>query len=90
MSVATITSRSLPLLCLCLLRFDGARMAQAQSANQQSAPPYIVEWVYRVKWGHRDEFWQIFKKYQIATLNRERELGAVLKYEVFRPGLHTS
>jgi hypothetical protein len=59
----------------------------AQSTQPSS---YIVEWVYKVKLGHEDEFWQIFKKYQIATLNKEKEQGSVLKYEVFRPGLHTS
>lgn len=61
-------------------------------ANSQSATsePYIVEWVYKVKWGYQDEFWKIFQKYQIATLNKEKELGNVLRYEVFRPGLHTS
>jgi hypothetical protein len=51
--------------------------------------PYLVEWVYKVKWGYADEFWQLFKKYQIATLNRERELGYVTSYTVYRPGLHT-
>ena len=66
----------------------GGRLALAQRPS--SPAPYIVEWVYRVKWGHQDEFWQIFQKYQIATLNKEKELGGVVKYEVFRPGLHTS
>jgi hypothetical protein len=77
---------------LCVLSFAvGDRVANGQSSqSSQPAPPYIVEWVYRVKWGHQDEFWQIFKKYQIAALNKEKELGSVLKYEVFRPGLHTS
>jgi hypothetical protein len=66
-------------------------VTSAQSAAAKpSDPPYIVEWVYKVKYGYQDEFWQIFKKYQIATLNREKELGNILKYEVFRPGLHTS
>jgi hypothetical protein len=51
--------------------------------------PYFVEWVYKVKWGYADEFWQIFKKYQIATLNREKELGYVTSYSVYRPGYHT-
>jgi hypothetical protein len=58
--------------------------------SQQTSQPYIVEWVYKVKWGYQDEFWQIFQKYQIATLNKEKELGGVVKYEVFRPGLHAS
>ena len=58
------------------------------SATSSSDKPYMVEWVYKVKWGYADEFWQIFKKYQIATLNREKQLGYVLSYEVYRPGHH--
>lgn len=53
-----------------------------------SEKPYMVEWVYKVKWGHADEFWELFKKYQIAALNREKELGYVTSYTVYRPGLH--
>jgi hypothetical protein len=68
--------------------------AQQGSSNSPAATsaadkPYLVEWVYKVKWGYSDEFWQIFKKYQIATLNREKELGYVTSYTVYRPGLHT-
>jgi hypothetical protein len=92
MSIATKTIRTFLLLALGTLLFGtGPAITKAQSAQSQpSTPPYIVEWVYKVKFGHQDEFWQIFKKYQIATLNKEKELGGVLKYEVFRPGLHTS
>jgi hypothetical protein len=68
--------------------------AQQGSSNSPAATsaadkPYLVEWVYKVKWGYADEFWQIAKKYQIATLNREKELGYVTSYTVYRPGLHT-
>src|SRR5579863_2173803 len=62
----------------------------APSPNASSADKtYMVEWVYKVKWGYADEFWQLFKKYQIATLNREKELGYVTSYTVYRPGYHT-
>src|SRR5882672_7860662 len=61
----------------------------ASPAASASEKPYLVEWVYKVKWGYADEFWQLFKKYQIATLNREKELGYVTSYTVYRPGLHT-
>jgi hypothetical protein len=67
-----------------------APRAAAQSTNPDSSGPYIVEWVYRVKWGYQDEFNSIFKKYQIAILNKAREAGYVEKYIVQRPGLHTS
>ena len=74
-----------------LLPGSSNRPAHAQSAPQaESSQPYIVEWVYRVKWGYQDEFWRIFQKYQIAILDKEKQTGEVLKYEVFRPGLHTS
>ena len=66
--------------------------AQQTSASPSVSPddkPYLVEWVYKVKWSHADEFWQIFKKYQIPVLNREKELGYVTSYTVYRPGIHT-
>jgi hypothetical protein len=63
-----------------------ARAQQAASSSVEKS--YMVEWVYKVKWGGVDEFWQIFKKYQIATLNREEELGYVTSYAVYRPGHH--
>ena len=59
----------------------------AQPAAEQ---PYQVEWVYKVKYGYEDEWWRIFQKYQIAVLDREKQLGYVTSYKVVRPGLHTS
>jgi hypothetical protein len=60
------------------------------SAEAQTAKPYQVEWVYRVKYGYQDEWWTLFQKYQIAILDREKTLGFVTDYIVQRPGLHTS
>ena len=77
-----------------LIVFAGRSQARGQQATANPAvsgsdKPYLVEWVYKVKWGYADEFWQLFKKYQIATLNREKELGYVTSYTVYRPGFHT-
>ena len=89
------SSQSLAMAAIALL-IVLAGVSQARSQQTASNPavssadkPYLVEWVYKVKWGFADEFWQIFKKYQIATLNREKELGYVTSYTVYRPGLHT-
>jgi hypothetical protein len=73
--------------------FGGVSRARAQQAGGSppataSEKPYLVEWVYKVKWGYADEFWQLFKKYQIATLNREKELGYLTSFTVYRPGYH--
>ena len=53
------------------------------------AKGYEVEWVYRVRYGHIDEWWDIFRKYQLAILEREKQLGYVLDFRVYHPQLHT-
>jgi hypothetical protein len=66
--------------------------AHASLAAVPTAPaekPYIVEWVYRVKWGHQEEFFDIFKKYQIPVLDKEKQLGYVTAYSIYAPSLHT-
>ena len=73
---------------------SGVLQARAQQTSASPSvslgdKPYLVEWVYKVKWGYADEFWQIFKKYQIPVLNREKELGYLTAFTVYRPGLHT-
>ena len=71
---------------LALAAGASAALAQAPSA----AKPYQVEWVYRIKYGYQDEWWRIFQKYQIATLDEEKRRGYVIGYSVLKPGLHTS
>jgi hypothetical protein len=65
-------------------------MQQAEGASVPGKKPAMVEWVYRVQYGHKDEWWRIFKKYQIAILERQKQLGYVKEYTVFAPSLHTS
>jgi len=81
---------SLPLAVLTLIAVVAPISAKAQSATPTPAKPYLVEWVYRVQYGHHDEWWSLFRKYQIAALDREQQLGYVTSYTVYGPGLHTS
>jgi hypothetical protein len=68
----------------------GILLLASGTAYADAEKPYQVEWVYRVRYGHQDEWWKIFQKYQIAILDREKELGYVKSYIVERPSLHTS
>ncbi len=34
----------------------------AQSASSASDRPFVVEYYYKAKWGHADEFLKLFKK----------------------------
>jgi hypothetical protein len=65
--------------------------AQTVAPAAAAAPkPVIEEWVYRTKYGFKDEWWTIFKKYQIAILERQKQLGYVKDFTVYAPSLHTS
>jgi hypothetical protein len=87
-------SKRLTNFLLAVFVLTGVANTTARAGAQQPQPaqtkPYLVEWVYRVKYGYQDEWWKIFQKYQITTLDKEKDLGYVTSYQVVRPGLHTS
>jgi hypothetical protein len=82
---STVTGRVIAALLLAASLAGGAH---AQPVNP-GAKGYEVEWVYRVRYGHIDEWWDLFRKYQIAILDREVKLGYVLNYRIYHPQLHT-
>jgi hypothetical protein len=72
-------------LTFCL---SGGRAVVAQSPKP-GVQGYEVEWVYRVRYGFIDEWWDLFRKYQVPILDRERSLGYVLEYRIYHPQFHT-
>jgi len=85
-----ISSLVLAALLLAAVGVSTPRAHAQSAAPAAQSKPYLVEWVYRVKYGYQDEWWKLFKKYQIATLDKEKELGYITYYQLVRPGLHTS
>jgi hypothetical protein len=68
-------------------------LAFSQQPSTVSVPvpkPVIEEWVYRTKYGYKEEWWAIFKRYQIAILERQKQLGYVKDFTVYAPSFHTS
>jgi hypothetical protein len=53
------------------------------------AKGYEVEWVYRVRYGFIDEWWDLFRKYQVPVLDRLKAQGYVLDYRIYHPQFHT-
>ena len=70
------------------------RSIDAQQSSTEAASPdrktETVEWVYRVRYGHEREWFRIFRKYQIAILEKQKQLGYVKDYTIWSPGLHAS
>ena len=54
-------------------------VAVAQSALHGSDKPFVVEYYYKAKWGHADEFLRLFKKNHYPLLKKEVEMGRMLK-----------
>ncbi len=58
--------------------------AIAQNTGKSQDKSYMEEWVYRVKYGFKDEWWKLFQKNQLAVLNKEKELGYITSYTDLR------
>jgi hypothetical protein len=60
--------------------------AQAASASK----PFVVEYYYKVKWGHQQEFLDLFKKNHYPLLKRQVEMGRMASVTVTAPRYHMS
>ena len=70
--------------------YPGEALAQQPASATPTSKPTIEEWVYRVKYGSKEEWFRIFTKYQIAILEKQKQLGYVKEFTVYAPSLHTS
>jgi len=67
-----------------------ANAAQSGATSEASAPPFAIEYYYKTKWGHADEFLALFKKNHYPVLKKEMELGRILKVSMTVPRYHTT
>lgn len=64
-------------------------LGQAQTAAS-SGKPFVIEYYYKTKWGHADEFLKLFKKNHYPVLKKEMELGRIVKVWMDQPRYHTT
>ncbi len=71
---------------------SGGLQAHANESQQQSASDkaFVVEYYYKAKWGHAEEFIALFKKNHYPVLKKEIELGRILKVFAQVPRYHTT
>lgn len=62
----------------------------AQGAPPQAAAnaPYVMEYYYKVQWGHQQEFLQLFLKNHYPLLQKEVESGRILSVKIVTPANH--
>jgi hypothetical protein len=56
----------------------------------ETGKPFTIEYYYKAKWGHADEFLQLFKKNHYPLLKKELEMGRFLKVWMDQPRYHTT
>ena len=72
------------LLCAATLGVKAEQSAAAEAKDQ----PYAIEYYYKAKWGHADEFLALFKRNHYPVLKKEMELGRMLKVSMVTPRYH--
>ncbi len=68
----------------------GAKATQSGAGNEANNQPYVIEYYYKAKWGHADEFFALFKKNHYPVLKKEVEMGRMLKVSMVAPWYHTT
>ena len=71
----------LPLVLLTTL-LPGSCLAQTATSSDH---PFVVEYYYKTKWGHAEEFLALFKKNHYPILKRQIEMGRLLKVWMDQP-----
>jgi hypothetical protein len=77
-------------ICVLTLWFLGTSFGFSQATPAASGQPFVVEYYYKTKWGHADEFLQLFKKNHYPLLKKEVEMGRMLKVWMDQPRYHTT
>jgi hypothetical protein len=68
-----------------ILGFWNRTPAQGMAAKDK---PFVVEYYYKAKWGHADEFITLFRKNHYPVLKKEVEMGRLLKVTAVAPFYH--
>jgi hypothetical protein len=59
-------------------------------AQTTADKPYAIEYYYKTKWGHADEFLALFKKNHYPVLKKEMEMGRIVRVFMTAPVYHTT
>ena len=78
------------LVAVIALVFGVAAHARPQSGAPGQDKPFVVEYYYKAKWGHAEEFLALFKKNHLPLLKRQVEMGRMVRVSMVQPVYHTT
>ncbi|MGI9078921.1 MAG: hypothetical protein ACR2G6_16585 [Gemmatimonadaceae bacterium] len=62
--------------------------AHSQGGATAAPEQFVVEYYYKVKWGHQEEFIELFRKNHYPVLKRDMEKGLILQVTGAAPRYH--
>ncbi|MGB7844081.1 MAG: hypothetical protein WBL63_00570 [Candidatus Acidiferrum sp.] len=77
------------LIAAAILAFSMIGLVRAQNAPAGDKP-FVIEYYYKTKWGHADEFISLFRKNHYPVLKKQVEMGRLLKVSAVAPVYHTT
>jgi hypothetical protein len=80
--------KTMILLILLLVVFAPAVVAQGAPPQGSPDKPYIMEYYYKVQWGHQREFLDLFLKNHFPLLQKIAESGRILALKIETPANH--
>ncbi len=80
----TVAFAAVAMFCAATMGIRAEQSVAAEGKDQ----PYAIEYYYKAKWGHAEEFLALFKKNHYPVLKKEMELGRMLKVSMVTPRYH--
>ena len=68
--------------------FASSAVAQGAPAHGTADQPYILEYYYKVQWGHQQEFLNLFLRNHYPLLKKNMESGRILSVKIETPANH--
>jgi hypothetical protein len=75
-------------LLTALALFSPALLAQGAPPQVSADQPYVMEYYYKVSWGHQKEFLDLFLKNHFPILQKIKESGRILALKIETPSNH--
>jgi len=68
--------------------FAAPLLAQGAPPQAAAGQPYTMEYYYKVRWGHQQEFLRLFLKNHYPLLKKETEAGRMMAVKIESPASH--
>ena len=65
-------------------------VAPAALQAQRPDERFVVEYYYKVRWGHQEEFLELFRKNHLPLLEKQREKGRMVEVTAVTPRYHST